>query len=425
MSPRLAVVAGGEPPFGTGGHPPRAGRPVPSGALAAGAADTGWAAAGSPGPGRAGPATAAASDAEPAGSGPENGAAALEGGGAGPGALVGGVRQPAPATGRGPGVRAVLPVHALVAADSPRLNGEDAEHVRALADLTEALPPILVHRETLRVIDGMHRLRAARLRGDETIEVDFFEGDESDAFALAVRLNITHGLPLSRADRMAAARRLLAMYPYWSNRRIAANAGLSASTIGAMRRRSTGHDEQLSARVGQDGRVRPLRAAEGRLRAGQVIEANPGASLREIAQQAGVAVATAKDVRDRIRQGRDPVPDGLRTERERADAPRRRTEAPAGREEQPPPGEPVAGLPAFASAVRSALANMRKDPSLRTDAGRMLLQLLSAHALGDDAGWDRLVRSVPAHRKDVLAQFARRCAEHWSRFANDLDARRV
>lgn len=68
---------------------------------------------------------------------------------------------------------------------------------------------------------------------------------------------------------------------------------------------------------------------------------------------------------------------------------------------------------------------MRKDPSLRTDAGRTLLQLLSAHSIGDDAQWDLWMRGVPEHRKDMLAQAARRCADRWLRFANELETRRM
>jgi hypothetical protein len=67
---------------------------------------------------------------------------------------------------------------------------------------------------------------------------------------------------------------------------------------------------------------------------------------------------------------------------------------------------------------------MRKDPSLRTEAGRSLLHLLSVHALGDQARWDRLARSVPGHRKEMLAQAARRCADHWLRLADELEPRR-
>ncbi|MEU4928256.1 hypothetical protein AB0G54_17345 [Streptomyces yokosukanensis] len=91
-------------------------------------------------------------------------------------------------------------------------------------------------------------------------------------------------------------------------------------------------------------------------------------------------------------------------------------------------GEPAGGRTATrasAAAIGLLLPNMRKDPSLRTDAGRMLLQMLSAHSIGDEAKWIRLARSVPGHRADMLAQAARRCADHWLRFANELETRRM
>ncbi|MFC7729983.1 hypothetical protein [Actinomadura keratinilytica] len=69
------------------------------------------------------------------------------------------------------------------------------------------LPPILVHRRTMRVVDGMHRLRAARLQGRCEIGVRFVDGPDADVFVAAVRANIGHGLPLSLADREAAAAR--------------------------------------------------------------------------------------------------------------------------------------------------------------------------------------------------------------------------
>src|SRR5436190_22914423 len=97
-----------------------------------------------------------------------------------------------------------IPIGSLLPADSPRLEGERIDHVRALADATVDLPPILVHRPSMRVIDGMHRLRAAQLRGEETVEVQFFDGGEDLVFVAAVQANISHGLPLSLADRQAA-----------------------------------------------------------------------------------------------------------------------------------------------------------------------------------------------------------------------------
>ena len=92
-------------------------------------------------------------------------------------------------------------IGSLAPADSPRLAGEDGEHAARLAETPDELPPILVHRPTMRVIDGMHRLQAARLRGRETIETEFFDGSAEDAFIQAVTVNTRHGLPLTLADR--------------------------------------------------------------------------------------------------------------------------------------------------------------------------------------------------------------------------------
>jgi ParB-like chromosome segregation protein Spo0J len=51
----------------------------------------------------------------------------------------------------------------------------------------------------MRVIDGIHRVEAAKLRGAKEIEARLFDGDESASYVLAVQANVTHGLPLSRA----------------------------------------------------------------------------------------------------------------------------------------------------------------------------------------------------------------------------------
>jgi hypothetical protein len=47
----------------------------------------------------------------------------------------------------------------------------------------------------------MHRWRAARLIGQQEIDVRFFAESKEDAFAITVAANITHVLPLSAADR--------------------------------------------------------------------------------------------------------------------------------------------------------------------------------------------------------------------------------
>jgi ParB-like chromosome segregation protein Spo0J len=314
-----------------------------------------------------------------------------------------------------------VPVGAVHLSDSPRSSGENTGHVRTLAEVDGPLPPIIVHRQTMSVIDGMHRLLAARARGDRYVEVRFFDGDPDDAFVLAVTLNTSHGLPLSRGERAAAVLRIMRTHARCSDRSIALITGLSDKTVAAIRR-STADIPPLNARVGRDGRTRPSDGAQGRLRARDLIAARPDASLREIAAEAGVALATARDVRRRLARGEDPLP------------PRQRAAVPHPRTGEPPvPRRPAArrdGPPRAADGNQDrdrdlalVMHNLRRDPSLRlSEAGRTLLRLLDAHAIPDVA-WDRLAEQVPAHCAPHVVQAARECAAAWQRFAEVLDGR--
>jgi ParB-like chromosome segregation protein Spo0J len=305
-----------------------------------------------------------------------------------------------------------VPVHCLVPADSIRKKGEDADHIQLLARTEAVLPPILVHKPTMRVIDGMHRLRAAISRGDETIAVNYFDGSELEAFVHAVRANVTHGLPLSRADREAAVVRLLRSEVPWSDRAIADIAGLSAPTVGAIRQQVTGAPAGMGPRVGRDGRTRPLNPADGRRKASAVILSRPDASLREIAKEAGISVGTARDVRERLRRGDDPVPTRFA---DKDAAPERASAGP--------------GLDADALATRrmtpvdpmSALQNLRRDPSLRfTEVGRSLLQWLSIHTLRAERR-AHFAQSIPEHCRDSVAELAIGCARIWEDLARELN----
>src|SRR5580704_2926438 len=128
-----------------------------------------------------------------------------------------------------------VPVQSLKPGESPRSGGESKAHIARLAEVEGPLPPILVDRRTMRVIDGMHRLLAAALKGQETVSVVFFDGSPADAFLQAVRANVTHGLPLSQADRRAAAERIIASHPHLSDRALAESVGLAARTVAAIR----------------------------------------------------------------------------------------------------------------------------------------------------------------------------------------------
>lgn len=302
----------------------------------------------------------------------------------------------------------------LQPADSPRLNGEDPEHIRLLAESDDALPPILVHRDTMRVIDGMHRLRVAQLRGDTEIPVEWFDGSDVEAFARAVQVNVTHGLPLTLADREAAAVRLIESCDAWSDRAIAQMTGLSAPTVGRIRARSR-PDQQSAApsRIGRDGRVRPLNSAAGRQRASELIEAEPNLSLREIAKRAGISMSTARDVRKRLNRGENPIPDKFLPDPDPASA----TDSGSS------PGLRTLSLaqPPIEGSYISNLDSLQKDPSVRLSGdGRFLLRWLSLHAISGEKR-AKLIRSLPAHSKVRIAGMAKYCSRWWAEFADDLE----
>lgn len=304
-----------------------------------------------------------------------------------------------------------IPVSSLLPGDSPRLAGENPEHVQLLAAVQD-LPPILVHRRTMRVIDGMHRLRAAKLRGDETISVKFFEGDDKGAFLLSVNANIKHGLPLSLADREAAAIRILAIYQQWSDRAIAAATGLSPTTVSAIRQRSFVPAERESGRVGRDGRVRPVDGSAGRRRASEVIAMKPDASLRAIAREAGVSVGTARDVCERLRAGRDPVLTPQRsTAKERGPSVDGAVESQRYR----------IGSALQSIDWRSVRSNLSRDPAVKyAENGRALVRWIDGHVV-EPVEWCGLIDAVPPHWRNSVAELARSCAGAWLELAQELE----
>jgi ParB-like chromosome segregation protein Spo0J len=260
----------------------------------------------------------------------------------------------------------------------------------------------------MQVVDGMHRLQAAILRGDESISVQYFDGDDDEAFVAAVKANLAHGLLLSQADRQAAAERILIAHPLWSDRTVAEVTALSAKTVAAIRGRSTADIPQLNARIGRDGRLRPLTAEEGRRLASRIIEEQPDASLRQISQCAGISLGTARDVRLRVRNGQDPVPD--------------RQRAASSGEEASAEARDEAAVPPLVGVV-NRLQILRQDPSLRFNGpGRKVLHLL-AQELAAIEQFGELTDSVPAHSIGVVAGIAREYSRGWEAVAAHLERR--
>ncbi|GAA0551846.1 ParB-like nuclease family protein [Saccharopolyspora erythraea NRRL 2338] len=308
-----------------------------------------------------------------------------------------------------------LSINSLLIDGSPRRAGADDEHIRLLAESEERLPPIIVHGRSGRVIDGVHRVHAATLRGEDKIEARVYEGTDGDAFLLAVQMNIAHGLPLTRADRTTAAARIIQLYPHWSNRRIATVTGLSAGTVGKLRWRSNSHDARSPTRVGKDGRVRPANGSAARRQVAKLLTENPTASIRAIANEAGVSHSTVHGVRQRVRAGQDPAlrqqeaPESLTTPQP--------PEICAPQETIETPG------PACGSDVAAILENLKADPSLRfKEAGRFLLRWLDQNRVEMTAP-KRIAEMVPDHCAASVAKLARGYARAWSEFAAQLEER--
>jgi len=178
-----------------------------------------------------------------------------------------------------------------------RSAGVDEGHVKLLMETAGQWPPVLATRGGC-VIDGTHRLIAARRAGLQTLAVSWFDGTGDEAFVEAVRRNVTHGLPLSFDDRVDAVHHLLQSHRDWSDRRIARICAVAPRTVARARvTRPSAPGHASDKRLGKDGRRRPANGAADRTRILHVLESEPDRSLRSIASEVGVSPETVRSVR--------------------------------------------------------------------------------------------------------------------------------
>jgi ParB-like chromosome segregation protein Spo0J len=301
----------------------------------------------------------------------------------------------------------VLPLHALHLSSSPRLDGLNEDHVRSLAEVYDELPPITVQRGTMTVIDGAHRVMAGKLAGKDSIIASYFDGSSQEAFQFSVKVNISHGLPLTLADRRAAAQQILLAHRELSDRAIGATTGLAAKTVASIR---TGLDvEPTHVRIGRDGRARPLDITEARLIAGDAVAARPELTLREIASVAGISIGTARDVRARVLAGQDPVP-----------APRQRNQDSVATRALPK-ARREATNESTQLDQQALLQNLMNDPSLRyTESGRALIRWLAPRLVRHNE-WRSMLAHISPHSALLVSKIARECARVWHECATQLE----
>ncbi|MFF5030856.1 ParB/RepB/Spo0J family partition protein [Nocardia salmonicida] len=315
-------------------------------------------------------------------------------------------------------VKKSVEIESLVVFGSPRSEGEDQSHIERLIEAEWPLPPILVHRQTNRVIDGFHRTIAARRKGLTHIDAYLVDGSDELAFILGVQENVTHGLPLSLADRRAAAERIVRTHPHWSNRSIAAAAGLSAKTVASIRG-GTGDSSQGSHRLGSDGRLRPVDTNSARRTAAELIMARPDASLRSIAKVVGLSPSTVRDVRARLESGADPLvhPEENKTS---CTKPASESAGPAATDRLGLSSQPKKQVD-----IEALLGVLSRDPALRMSVGgRELLRWLHQHAvIGSDVA--KIAAAVRPHSYYHVIEFANQCSANWATIAQALQAASV
>ena len=114
---------------------------------------------------------------------------------------------------------------------NPRLHGVDDEMVEHYTTIFRdvAWPPILVDRATNKLLDGWHRIAAAKRSGVYSLAVQYIDAEEHELFAWAVKANLGHGVHLKKEERLKAIARL--QRGSWNNERITEFLGCSAAMV--------------------------------------------------------------------------------------------------------------------------------------------------------------------------------------------------
>jgi ParB-like chromosome segregation protein Spo0J len=291
--------------------------------------------------------------------------------------------------------------------ESVRAEGLNPGHVALLAEAVHQWPPIVVWGERNLVVDGHHRVAAARHLGHRSVPAVRLLGTAEDAYIESVRANLHHGLPLTLHDRRRAAHRILVHHAGWSDRRIAAMCGLSGKTVARLRSEISGAGEagaegggrggvliDIERRIGRDGRARPIRSGDVRERIAQALDENPAGSLRSIAAAVGASPETVRSVRARraTAQTEGAPPAGA--------APRAPSPLPRGNT-----------LPAW-----------QPDRALTScDGADLFVRWFRDTDVRDE--WRHHVWTIPVGRIYDVADEARRRAQSWSDFASMLECR--
>lgn len=256
----------------------------------------------------------------------------------------------------------------------------------------------------MRVIDGMHRVRAAVILGLDTVDSQFFNGSEDEAYIQSVTRNIADGLLLSLADRSAAVRRILTGFPAMSDLSIAVYTGLDVGAVTEVRRCVTAGPLELNLPAGR------LPAPDPATECGQVADPASGTPVRPLKPVPQEAVLSSLGTTQGMRR------DEERTSRAQPRIVPARTPTARG-------AQVCTARPTMGRTSRDRLRTLSNNPSLRnSQSGRDFLRWLHGHFVTDEA-WKELIETVPPHCAETVAEIAMKCSDAWQRFAEELSDR--
>jgi len=130
-----------------------------------------------------------------------------------------------------------------------------------LASIIESSPIVVFDTPSgLMLVDGFHRLAAARQLDWSEIKAQIYKGSVQDAFAYACLANLKHGKPLTRSEREHAVKEYIVLNAELSDRWIAQDTGLHNDTISKWRQEliANGRLKANEKRIGQDGKERTV-----------------------------------------------------------------------------------------------------------------------------------------------------------------------
>ena len=130
-----------------------------------------------------------------------------------------------------------------------------------LSAIIEANPIVVFETPNgLMLVDGFHRLVAAKQLDWTEIKVRQYKGSVQDAFAFACLANLKHGKPLTRSEREKAVKEYIVLNTELSDRWISEETGANRNIIGIWRKQleQEGRIKPIEKRLGQDEKERTV-----------------------------------------------------------------------------------------------------------------------------------------------------------------------